>query len=439
MKEKSNSQSGAEQPGHAASTSQNQASSGPLSPSQNQASIGPLKGLKVLDLTRLLPGPLAAMMMADMGAEVVKIEHPREPDYIRSFPPFRHGLSLYYQALNRSKLSLALDTRHPRGKEIFFQLVEQADVLMESFRPGVLEAAGMGYPQLKAINPGLIYASVTGFGQDGPYAQMAGHDLNYLSLTGMLSLMPDANGFPVFPGFQIADVAGGSYPALAGVLAALWQRERSGTGQHVDIAMTDAVRVLASLAVAEESSFSNPESLVGSAPLLMNGKPLLAGGMAIYGVYACADGGYMALAALEPKFWKRFCEAAGVPDWMGRMLPDAAVQTELRRDLEQLFLTHNRDYWTELGQRSDCCLSPVLSMRESAKDPHLLYRSMVGCPDDAAKSKTEGSPLPLHFDQTAAWPGGPAPDLGQHTQIILDQLGISAEQQAELRQAGVIR
>jgi crotonobetainyl-CoA:carnitine CoA-transferase CaiB-like acyl-CoA transferase len=370
------------------------------------------------------------MLLADLGAEVIKIERPTEPDYVRHYPPFVDGQSAYYHALNRNKRSLALDTQSAEGRDIFFQLIERSDLVLESYRPGVLDKLGIGYQAARQRNPRIIYASVTGYGQTGPYAQRAGHDLNYMAYAGLLSLQADASGRPSHPGLQIADIAGGSYAVLAGLLAALWQRDQTGEGQHVDVAMTEAVRLLAVLPSAEwEASGQLPRPGMGP----------LTGGLATYGLYQCRDGGWMALGALEPKFWMRFCQAAGVPEWAARLLPDADTQLALRRDLEQLFATRDQSEWTALGAEADCCLSPVLNLKEAENDGHLTGRRRADWLESEPAPALRGVPLPWKFSKGGQRPAAPAPALGKDTQAILNELGISSELQEKLRQNKQIR
>ncbi len=395
-----------------------------------RSASGPLQGLRVLDLSRLLPAPLAGMLLADMGADVIKVERPSEPDYVRHYPPFIDGQSAYYHALNRSKRSLALDTKSAEGLELFFQLIERSDIVLESFRPGVLDKLGMGYTTARQRNPRIIYASVTGYGQSGPYAQRAGHDLNYMGYAGLLSLTADSQGRPMQPGLQIADIAGGSYAVLSGILAALWHRERTGEGQHVDVAMTEAVRLLSVLPSAEWEA-------TGQLPV--PGKGPLTGGLATYGLYQCRDAGWMALGALEPKFWTRFCQAAGVPEWGVRMLPDPETQQALRLDLEQLFAGRDRSEWVQLGAESDCCLSPVLNLEEAENNAHLdALRGAEACKTDPPLA-LRGVPLPWRFSASPAKPRHSAPTLGKDTQAILNELAIPMELQEKLRQTGQIR
>ncbi len=275
-----------------------------------QPTSGPLMGITVVDFTRLLPGPVATMMMADMGAEVIKVEDPDAPDYIRNFAPFKNGQAAYYTALNRSKKSLAINYRQNAGRDALMKVIAKADMLVEQFRPGVMAQMGLGYEQLKAINPRLVYVSLTGYGQDGPYAQRAGHDLNYIALSGLLGVT-GTPGQPTIPGGQIADVAGGGYMTLSACLAALLSRNQTGEGQHVDVAMMDASMPLVSLAYAEYDA-------LGEASGRSNHQ--LSGRLANYNVYATADGEFMALGALEPKFWNLFCDAVQQPDWKDRIM-----------------------------------------------------------------------------------------------------------------------
>lgn len=332
---------------------------------QRPEKIGPLKGLRVLDFTRLLPGPLATQMMAEMGAEVFKIEDPDAPDYIRHFLPVVEGQSAYYLALNRSKKSIAIHYSTEAGRKIIYELVKTADLLIEQFRPGVMNQWGLGYDTLKHINPRLVYVSITGYGQNGPMAQEAGHDLNYIAMSGLLSItgLPYT---PVIPGGQIADIAAGSYMAIAGALTALYAREKSGHGQHVDVAMTDAVLPIITLQYARFKAEKQ---------LLPAGTFELSGGLANYNVYQCADGKWVALGALEPKFWNNFCDMVQQPDWKEKiLLPHHAMQT-FRHTVAELFMKKTRQEWLEMAQGKEVCLTPVLHLDELEHHPHHVYRN----------------------------------------------------------------
>ncbi len=400
---------------------------------------GPLSGLRVLDLSRLLPGPLAGALFASMGAEVIKIESPREPDSTRFLPPLTpEGHSAYFAAINAGKRSLALDIRQPDAAAIYLQLVETADVVLESFRPGVLDALGVGYAACRTRQPGLVYASITGYGQQGPYAHRAGHDLNYMGYAGLLPLTIHPDGTPVLSGLQLADIAGGSMPAVYSVLAALWQKEKTGQGQYIDVSMTDGVRLLGTLQQAAQQS--------GQAQAPANQR-LLSGGMANYGIYRAKDGGYMALAALEPKFWMRFCQACQQESWAGRLSLDPVGQDSLRRDLEKLFASQDSSYWTELGMKTDCCLTPVLQPEEVFGDSHFQHRAGCHPTSEAAVSSESRTPwisewakAPASlFHGTPASVPAPAPALGQDTEALLSELGIDSQKVEKLRESGHLR
>jgi crotonobetainyl-CoA:carnitine CoA-transferase CaiB-like acyl-CoA transferase len=305
----------------------------------------------VLDFTKLLPGPLATRQLAEMGFRVVKIEHPDSPDPARFYPPMIDGQGAVFVALNADKELLSIDYRSLQGREAILDWVRRADVLVESFRPGAMAAWGLDYESLSAVNPGLVYASVTGYGQTGPRAKLAGHDLNYIALSGLLALNFDAQGDPVIPDMQIADVAGGSQQAVNAVLHALLERGRTGRGRYLDISMLDGVRPLLTVARA----------FIAAGEAFEPGRPsILSGRWANYNVYRCADGRHLALGALEPKFWNAFCLWAGRPDWAERFTVDDAGQAELRRELADFFLQKNMAEWTALSEGTDFCLTPVL-------------------------------------------------------------------------------
>ena len=372
---------------------------------------GPLLGIRILDLTRLLPGPLGTMMMADMGADVIKIENPESPDYVRAFPPYLNGESANYLAFNRSKRSLALNYNTAEGQKKFFDLVETADVVVEQFRPGFLDKIGIGYEAARAVNPRIIYVSVTGYGQTGPYAHLAGHDLNYIAHAGVLGMTGDNPAqAPAVPGVQIADIAGGSYMSVIGTLAALQARTRTGVGQHVDVSMTDGAMPLLSAVYALHAGGQNVQR--GTAPL--------SGGIVNYGVYACQDQKYVALGTLEPKFWVKFCTLVQKPDWAGFVLPkNTAERADFKAQIGALFATQPQQYWTELGLAHDLLISPVYDLEDLENDPHLQARQMILTQDHprAGSFKTIG--IPIKFSGTPAAPAWPAPAMGEDTAAIL--------------------
>lgn len=378
-----------------------------------QPTTGPLLGLRILDLTRLLPGPLGTMLMADMGAEVIKIENPNSPDYVRIFPPHINDESVHYVAYNRSKKSLLLDYTTAEGREALLTMTETADVLVEQFRPGHMDRLGLGYETVKARNPRLIYVSVTGYGQTGPYAHLAGHDLNYLGLSGVLSLTGELGEAPTVPGVQLADIMGGSYGCVMGTLAAVYARERTGEGQHVDVSMTDCVMPLLSVAQA---------LYAGAGHVPEWGRMPLSGGQPNYGVYRCAadvrDGNasakYVALGTLEPKFWQKFCTLVGRPEWLKFMLPQSPHElADYKAQLQALMAERTQAEWVQLGTQHDLLITPVLTLDELPHDPHLLARHMIDVGQHPVVGQVPLIGVPLKFSQTPARPAWPAPGLGE--------------------------
>lgn len=375
---------------------------------------GPLTGIRILDMSRLLPGPLATMMLADMGAEVIKIEDPASPDQVRNFPPFIGDVAAYYLAVNRSKRSLALNYNTDEGRRILYSLVKDADVLVEQFRPGVMDKIGLGYEKLKTINPRLVYVSITGYGQTGPWAQEAGHDLNYIARAGLLGITGAPDGQPTIPGAQIADIAGGSYMAMNAILAALWSRERTHHGQQVDVSMTDAVMPLSTFAFARSQAEGQAVQPAGHE---------LSGKLPNYNVYACADGRYVALGALEPKFWQSFCLAVNKPEWAQQMLLEGKDLNHLKQAVAQLFATQTQAHWLALATQHDFCLSAVLGMNELPQQPHLQHRQMIVQEHTPSGAPYQSLGIPLKFGGTPAAIAWPAPALGEDTLAILREAG----------------
>jgi alpha-methylacyl-CoA racemase len=375
---------------------------------------GPLLGIRILDLTRLLPGPLGTMLMADMGADVIKIENPESPDYVRVFPPHLNGESVNYLSFNRSKRSLALNYNTPEGRETFFDLLKTADVVMEQFRPGFLDKIGIGYEAAKAVNPQIIYVSVTGYGQTGPYAHLAGHDLNYIGYAGVLGMTGASPAdVPAVPGVQLADIAGGSYMSVIGTLAALQARNRTGEGQHVDVSMTDGVMPLLSAVYALHAGGQDVQR--GLAPL--------SGGMPNYGVYVCQDQKYVVLGTLEAKFWNKFCALVQQPDWLGFMLPKNPTElADFKAKIGAIFSTQPQQYWVELGLKNDLLISPVYQLADLEHDPHLQARQMIITQEHARAGSFKTIGVPLKFSKTPASPAWPAPTMGEDTEAILAEI-----------------
>lgn len=371
---------------------------------------GPLVGLRILDLTRLLPGPLGTMLMADMGAEVIKIENPNSPDYVRLFPPFINGESVNYLMYNRSKLSVLLNYQTGEGKAQFLELVKTADVVVEQFRPGYLDKLGIGYLDARSVNPQIIYVSVTGYGQTGPYAHLAGHDLNYIGVAGVLSLTGLPNEAPVIPGVQLADIAGGSYGCVMATLAAVYARQRTGEGQHVDVSMTDMVMPLLTVAYGLHAGGMDTE----------RGQMPLSGGLPNYGIYRCRDHKYVVLGTLEFKFWQKFCLLLGKSEWLEFLLPQNPVQlADFKQLIQDLFLERDQATWVQLGTENDLLITPVNNLADLEHDPHLKARQLIVEQAHPKAGRLKNIGVPLKFSATPAHPSWAAPLTGEDTTEVL--------------------
>lgn len=323
----------------------------------------PLEGIKVLDFTTLLPGPLATLILAEAGAEVTKIERPGGED-LRRYPPFIGQTSAAFALLNRGKICREVDLKDSVARKALIPLVKETDVLVEQFRPGVMERLGLGFDELKEINPGLIYCSITGYGQTGIRAGEAGHDINYLALTGLLALSHGSSECPAMPPTQIADIGGGSFPAVMNILLALLQRERSGEGARIDIAMADAMFTFAVFAHAE---------LAATGKVPPNGEALLTGGSPRYQLYFTNDGEAIAVGALEQKFWIAFCDAIGLPEDLRK---DTVNPAATRAAIRDLVSRRTRAEWEPVLAKADCCATPVKTLAEAMNDPHFLERGL---------------------------------------------------------------
>jgi crotonobetainyl-CoA:carnitine CoA-transferase CaiB-like acyl-CoA transferase len=383
--------------------------------------------LRVLDLTRLLPGPFATLVLADLGADVVKVEHPAGGDALRWLPPLAGRQSGAFHALNRNKRSLALDLKAEGGRDAFLRLARGADVVVESFRPGVLARLGLGWERLHAQNPRLVLCSITGWGQDGPAAGRAGHDLDYAAVAGLVGLNgpPGPDGAPGPLPAPVADVAGGAWPAVAGILSALLGRARDGEGTWVDVSMAEGALSLLALPLAMAWSRGTP---------ITRGAEPLTGGTASYGVYRTGDGRFVALAALEPKFFDAFCQAAGRPDLAARQDDGGA----LRAELTALFAARTRDEWVAFAAAHDCCLAPVWEGDEPRRDPQLASRGAfveVETPWEGRAMPGLASPVRL---LGAEAPRRPAPRLGEHGAAVLREHGFSGAEIEALRASGVL-
>jgi alpha-methylacyl-CoA racemase len=391
----------------------------------------PLAGVRVLDLSRLLPGPFCSLLLADFGADVVKVEDTGQGDYMRWAPPVYAGAdasaaSAMFLALNRNKRSVRLNLKDDRGREVLLALAREADVLLESFRPGVLDRLGCGYEALRAVNPGLVYCAISGYGQDSPLRDRSGHDLNYLALSGLLGLTGDRDGAPVQPGGQIADLGGGALMAAFGILAALRERDRSGEGQLVDVSMTDGT--LSWLAMVAARFLAD-----GAPP--RRGDLELGGALVCYRPYRCADG-WITVGALEPKFWAAFCHGVGREDLIAGQFD--APGSDTHRAVEAVVAARTRAEWAAFAAEHDCCIEPVLGLDEVLESEHVRAREMVvelDQPGAGAPVRQLGVPVKL-----SRTPGDttqrPGPALGEHTEEVLGELGYSGEEIRALLEAG---
>ena len=392
----------------------------------------PLEGIKILDLTRLLPGPYGTMLLGDLGAEVIKIEEPERGDYARWNPPQINGVGSRHLLLNRNKKSLTLNLKAPEGKAVLRRMVEQgADVLIEQFRPGVMERLGVGYKDLEKVNPRIIYCSLTGYGQDGPYRDLAGHDLNYIGIAGVLGLTGQKGGSPVIPGIQIADLIGGGLYAVIGILSALMARQKTGRGQYVDISMLDGVVSLlpdsAALYFAE-----------GKAPRA--GERRLGGGLPQYQVYQTQDGKYLAVGALEEKFWANLSRLIGRPEWAEKIPRELEPRCEeIQKEMARLFKTKTQKEWLDLLMHEDTCVTAVQSLDEVFADPQVRSRQMLVETTHPKAGRVRQIGVPIKFSETPGEIRMPAPEIGAHTEEILGELGFAQEEIDRLRKMGVIR
>ncbi|MBF6041488.1 CoA transferase [Pseudomonas sp. P154a] len=391
--------------------------------------LGPLASLKVLDFSTLLPGPFASLLLADMGAEVLRIESPTRMDLLRVLPPHDQGVSASHAYLNRNKRSLALDLKHPEALEVIKQLLTDYDIVLEQFRPGVMERLGLGYEALKAINPKLIYVSITGYGQTGPYKDRAGHDINYLALAGLASYTGRADSGPLPLGMQVADVAGGSLHGVIGLLAAVIARQQTGQGQHLDVSMTDCAFSLNAMAGAGYLA-------CGVEPRREN--QMLNGG-SFYDYYRSRDGRWFSVGSLEPAFMKQLCTALGLEELSSLGLsPKPADQKKLKDALKTEFEKHDFGELCGLFAELDACVEPVLNLGEAIAHPQLKARGLVTEVPRGDGSTQAQMACPLKFSDGLPEPRYIGAALGQHTDQVLGELGFSAQRIEELRRAKVV-
>jgi len=400
----------------------------------------PLSGVRVLDLSRLLPGGFCSLLLADFGADVLKVEDTGMGDYIRWSPPYYEGAhetakSALFLSLNRNKRSIRLDLKHERGREALLALVREHDVVLESFRPGVLDRLGVGYERMREENPGIVYCAISGYGQNGPKREASGHDMNYLGLVGLLGLTGESGGEPVQAAGQIADLGGGALMAAFGIMAALRERDGggagsgsvgSGEGQVVDVSMSDGA--LSWLAMVVGAHFAD-----GAVP--RRGELPLAGSLICYRPYECSDG-WVTLGALEPKFWQAFCRGVGREELVAMQFERPG--SDAHAQVKEIFMGRSRADWEGFAREHDCCLEPVLELDEALSSDLVREREMVV---ELEQPGVEGAVrqlgVPVKLGRT---PGEharlPGPALGEHTEEALLAAGYSTAEVAELLECG---
>jgi alpha-methylacyl-CoA racemase len=408
----------------------------------------PLEGIRVLDLSRLLPGGFCSLLLADFGAEVLKVEDTGAGDYIRWAPPYYKGAqdsakSAMFLSLNRNKRSIRIDLKSEAGREVLLRLVRDYDVVLESFRPGVLDRLGVGYERMREENPGLVYCAISGYGQTGPKRDASGHDMNYLGLIGLLGLTGESDevgGHPTQAAGQIADLGGGALMGAFGILAALRERDGasaregrtaqagSGQGQFVDVSMADGA--LSWLAMVAGQYFAD-----GAVP--KRGGQLLAGSVICYRPYECADG-WVSLGALEPKFWQAWCHGVGQEDLIEKQFEHPG--SDAHEQVVEIFKGRTRAQWTQFAAEHDCCLEPVLDLDEALDSELVGEREMVVTLDQpGVQDGVLQLGIPVKLDRT---PGEhnrlPGPGLGEHTEQVLRAAGYGEEQIAELLEQGAV-
>jgi crotonobetainyl-CoA:carnitine CoA-transferase CaiB-like acyl-CoA transferase len=391
---------------------------------------GPLTGLKVLDFTTLLPGPFATMMLADLGADVLRIVSGTRIDLTTLLPPFvgRENISAILAYLGRGKQSMTLNLKDPRAVKIVHQLLVDYDIVIEQFRPGVMGKFGLDYEQLKKVNQALIYCSLTGYGQTGPLATRAGHDINYLARSGLMSYSGLKDRGPVLSGMQIADIAAGSNNSVIGILAAVFHRQRTGEGQYIDVAMTDGVMAF--------------NAMVGAA-YLADGQEMpreghLLNGGSLYDFYETQDGQYVSFGGLEPQFFAAFCQAIDRPD----LIPGQVMTTDLpkiKAEVREIIRSKTREEWLVIFKDYDACLEPVLSLSEALTDPQTADRGLVVDVPLPAGGTVKQLACPIRFSTAIPQYDRSGVFAGTHNQTVLEKLGYTRDEIRRFEETGLFQ
>ena len=387
-----------------------------------------LEGIKILDLSRLLPFNYCTLMLADLGAEVLKIEEPKIGDYMRWLPPKLKKENAIFLMANRNKKSMTLNLREEKAKEILRQLVKEYDVLFESFRPGVMKKLGVSYENLKEVNPRLIFCSSTGYGQDGPYSNRPGHDMNYIGVAGILEATGRHTGAPVIPGIPVADMSVGIFSAFS-ILAAIISRQNSGKGQYLDISMTDCMVSYNMVNIASYIASQQPQGteILG-----------IAGETPCYNVFKTKDGKFISLGNIEDKFWINLLKLIGREDLAEYQFATGEKQEKAMDELKQVFLTRTRREWLDLLEGKDTCYAPVNDIEDLMADPHVKHREMLLKMEHPVEGKIVTVGFPFKFSETPAKIRTPSPALGQHTEEILKTLGYNSQNIKKMKEKGVI-
>jgi len=378
----------------------------------------PLDGIRILDLSRLLPGPYATMALGDMGADVLKVEDTGAGDYFRTtqYPS--------YMMLNRNKKSMTLNLKSSEGKEIFLKLAQKYDVILEQFRPGVMQKMGLGYEDIKKVNPGIVYCSLSGYGQYGPYRNLVGHDVNYLGTSGILNAIKQEDGKPVIPGVYLGDLCGGAQWTVIAILTALLGREHNGgLGQYLDVAMSDGLMTLLNLYGSEYLASGRMYNPSENVPW--------------YRVYETKDGKYVTVGAVEPKFWEGFCQLIGRTDFIP-IQNDPEHQTRMIKEIADIIITKTQAEWVQVIGDKDICFSPVNEMKEAIADPHNIAREMIVEIDVPGKGKVKNIAYPVKFSETPFKITHIPPEQGEHTEEVLGEFGYSKSDVVKLHEAGVV-
>jgi len=374
-----------------------------------------LNGVRILDLTRLLPGGYASQLLADLGAEVLKVEDPWQGDYLRWMKPDLPGTkeSALFWSLNRNKKSLKLNLKSTEGREALLRLLAKYDIVLEGFRPGVMDSLGLGFKELSKTNPSVILCSISGYGQTGPYSQRSGHDINYMAISGALGLTGLAGGAPVLPAVQVADIGGGAFMAVTGILSAYIARLQTGRGQYIDVSMLDGVVSWMAMLYAQQAATDSP---------MKRGEGILNGGEVYYGVYETMDGLYMSIGALEPKFWQAFCQLVERPELVGKQFDR---DTDLLGEVQKIFKSRTQKEWSSFFSDKDVCCEPILETSKVREHPQIKARRLFTSLSHPQGSTVESVGNPLKFPEEMEFPDLAPPGFGEQTREVLREAGFT--------------